>query len=588
MPDGKRCGYAEEGMCCNGMYKYGDWISKKICCSNSDCNSEYECINNECKLKASTTTTTNLEGESCSNSRNCKGGYCVRGFCSSWPTYCGDNICDLGENYKNCPNDCPAPPIKKENGRYCEINSDCDSDNCLSHVCCDYGKPCCLFDIQCSGYCDNKVNYCKSLRANGESCSGYWECESKRCENWICAKKSETPTTKVFELIKITSIEKKEEAVCGNNNCEVNLGENCENCPADCSIEGGCCSRNSLYVSLPFYTRGAWEMKDSNEVGGVIPNHKAIFSQDVIEAGMSYATQIKDLDYIDSKACCNGNVINGGCCTNNDCREGYVCRSNRCEEIPQCSKDEDCGLKQVCYNGKCEEANKIILFIPVNYGNEIADFDADVLDHTGTLKEIYGEVSCNPKFKILKSQYDCKIVFKDKDDVLEKVKRCAYILGKIFNVADYVIGLGHTSLSENADGWTTNYNRFAYVDADNRYTTSHEFGHMLGLTEEYCSVDWSNSNNLESRHLCGPNAYPNPLRPEYGCDTAGECCEKGCSGTVYNENDFEKYTGTDCCKGNIYINGEGEKGKSIMSKAAGSIVGLDEPSKNHVNSILCG
>ncbi|MBI5229310.1 hypothetical protein HY991_04315 [Candidatus Micrarchaeota archaeon] len=548
------------------------------------------------------------DGENCQNGDECAGGYCVRGFCSAGPTYCGDNACDFGETYRTCPADCPAPPVKKEDGRYCEADSQCASDNCEVNVCCPAGKECCVFDSQCDGgYCGDS-NYCLPLLAEGKTCSGYWECESKKCERGVCAKKAEKPAPKVVEPIEIKIVE-EQKAVCGNANCEVHLGENCENCPTDCQIEGGCCSRDSYYVSPPFYTRGASEMRDSNEVGGVTPDHKAIFPHDAIKPGTSYTALIKDLGYTDYKVCCNKNVIGGDCCSDEDCMEGFHCRSNRCKAIPQCTKDEDCSKTQVCESGKCVKAKRTILFIPVNYENierdsEQKKFFNDWVDtHAEELKRIYGEASCAPRFRVLKSYSNCKIEKSCSADVLDKITRCAIALGREYSDADYYVGFSADPLCDSARGWSTvGVGRALYTEFTSKYTTSHEFGHLLGLTDEYCWIDWpeapepQGSFDLDLEHVCGPNTpYPNPLSAEYGCDTTkpksqGGCCDEWCSGTVHSMADLRAHKGTPCCTGNVYTNKEGRKGKSIMVNTAPNdpVVGLDEPSREWVDSILCG
>lgn len=584
-------GWNSIGLCCP---------SGVMCCNSSnDCFSGEICSNKIC-TKQIATTTKKSNGESCNSASECSGGYCVRGFCSSGPTYCGDNVCDFGENYKTCSFDCPAPPIKKEDGQYCKKNDDCASDNCKSNICCSSGE-CCIFDSQCTGgYCDEDSSYCKPLLAEGMSCSGYWMCESKNCDG-VC-KKGEGVSTKVLEPIKVNIVIEENEAVCGNDNCEVHLGENCENCQ-DCSIYGGCCSRDSLYVSLPFLERGVSEMKDSNEVGGVVPNHKAIFPHEVIKGGMSYTTLIKDLGYTDYKICCNENIKSGDCCTNDDCSEGYRCTNNRCTEIAECSKNEDCSNTQVCSSGRCMKATRTFLFIPINYGNSLSkqSFGYDVSDRFEILKDIYGEVSCNPKFRALISYSDCKIENSCSIDVLDKITKCAVALGREYSDADYYVGLSSTILCPTASGFSTvGVGRTIYSDLTNPYTVSHEFGHILGLTDEYCWIDWPEapepqySFDLDAEHICGPNTpYPNPLSAEYGCDTSkpkssGGCCDEWCSGTVHSKNDFRAHI-TDCCKGNIYTNKDGEIGVSIMSKTSrdSAVVGLDEPSMNWVDSMLC-
>ncbi len=577
-------------------------------CGNGVCSSDESCrtCESDCgKCVVTSASYGKADGQGCVKAGDCQGGYCVRGYCSSDPTFCGDRSCDFGENYRDCPGDCPAPPTKKSDGGYCTSATECESGHCGNNVCCPAGETCCVFDSVCQdGYCGDSFS-CQPQKGEGESCSGYWMCRSKRCENYVCA--AGEATEKVFEPVTVQIEEKVEQSVCGNNLCEYHLGENCQNCLSDCHIEGGCCSRDSLYVSLPASYRGVSEMRDSNEVGGAVPDHKAIFPHDSVQGGMSYSAKVGDLGYSNYKICCGGSVLNGDCCTGEDCEEGYRCSSNRCEPIPQCARDEDCGNTQVCDNGNCMRASKVLVFIPINYGDmRNSDnkelFDSDVGKHAETLKEIYGEVSCNPKFRILKSYSDCRIENSCSMDVLDKIARCGVSLGREFIVADYYIGLSNTELCPTAAGFTTlGRGNTIYAEALNPYVTSHEFGHSLGLTEEYCWIDWPGAPepvdpiDPDLEHLCGPNTvYPNALGARYGCDTSkpksqGGCCEEWCSGTVNSLADFRAHK-TVCCDGNVYTSPSGAKGISVMShtEAGSMVVGLDEPSWGWVDSILCG
>lgn len=46
------------------------------------------------------------DGESCSSTSECAGGYCVHGICRTSSTYCGDSYCDSGETCSSCEIDC--------------------------------------------------------------------------------------------------------------------------------------------------------------------------------------------------------------------------------------------------------------------------------------------------------------------------------------------------------------------------------------------------------------------------------------------------------------------------------------------------
>lgn len=76
--------------------------------------------------------------------------------------------------YEKAATPTPTPVQVKQNGQSCSSNSECESENCGSGICCAYGKVCCSYESDCS------VDY---------------ECGS----NYYCVAKAATPTpTPVF------------------------------------------------------------------------------------------------------------------------------------------------------------------------------------------------------------------------------------------------------------------------------------------------------------------------------------------------------------------------------------------------------
>ena len=80
-------------------FKIADlWISGEYFCDTT--------VPNSLNLSA----TSLGDGESCTYSESCSGGYCVLNFCRSSSIYCGDNVCDTGEDCTSCLSDCPCQP----------------------------------------------------------------------------------------------------------------------------------------------------------------------------------------------------------------------------------------------------------------------------------------------------------------------------------------------------------------------------------------------------------------------------------------------------------------------------------------------
>ncbi|MCK5023386.1 MAG: hypothetical protein KAS04_04390, partial [Candidatus Aenigmarchaeota archaeon] len=56
------------------------------------------------------------DGELCSGTSECAGGYCVHGICRSSSTYCGDSYCDSGEICSSCESDCGVCQVFSSSG----------------------------------------------------------------------------------------------------------------------------------------------------------------------------------------------------------------------------------------------------------------------------------------------------------------------------------------------------------------------------------------------------------------------------------------------------------------------------------------
>jgi hypothetical protein len=130
-------------------------------------------------------------------------------LCDCGPeSFCGDGVCDPGEDCESCPEDCgECSPCDSGDGNCCVINSTpgCDNPACCNAVC-DVDPYCC--NVEWDSAC--------ALQAAGKF-------------NDLCDCGPGT--------------------VCGDGVCDP--GEDCENCPEDCGecpCDGGsggdCCENN--------------------------------------------------------------------------------------------------------------------------------------------------------------------------------------------------------------------------------------------------------------------------------------------------------------------------------------------------------
>lgn len=143
----------------------------------------------------------------------------------------------------------------------------------------------------------------------------------------------------------------------------------------------------------------------------------------------------------------------------------------------------------------------------------------------------------------------------------------SYVIG-IIQKQELYKSLGYVIPSEPNTILMTNYLNSAI--------SPHEFGHLLGLNDEYC---------YNPPYCGGP---PNELSAEYGCNPiAGDCCwedEKILGVTTKNSCTFySEYNTILCCHGNKNKFG----GRSIMSYANAEEPRYhDEPSLKIIEKVL--
>ena len=83
-------------------------------------------------------------GFSCDWDSDCASNHCVNGKCRETATYCGDRVCDYGEDCNDCPLDCGCDydetcttwgECKVRSGYACNWDSDCASSWCNNNLC---------------------------------------------------------------------------------------------------------------------------------------------------------------------------------------------------------------------------------------------------------------------------------------------------------------------------------------------------------------------------------------------------------------------------------------------------------------------
>jgi len=200
--------------CSSGLVCIGSWTGDKGCCYS---NEEWDTSSHTCKKK---------DGQSCSSNSQCYGGYCVHSTCRSSSTYCGDDYCDTGESYESCSADCD-PPLGHPD--YCDWKGDCahneydcDSNSeCGTNLFCmgptgDWSSN--SFDGCCysNENWDTTAHKCK--KKDGESCSSGSQCHGGYCVHGKCRSSN---------------------TYCGDNHCDRTLGEDYDNCNADCDPQLG-------------------------------------------------------------------------------------------------------------------------------------------------------------------------------------------------------------------------------------------------------------------------------------------------------------------------------------------------------------
>ena len=300
-----------------------------LCEQDSDCKESEICDNYKCTPKNDPKTCSSdaecLNGQHCSSNgtctANCTADSCEDGYeCNSETKECQKTVCEKDSDCKEgfyCENqECKTKEYE------CNETSDCfNGYECKDNKCQLIGNDTCNTVDDCDGSLTIK-------------CAGaHWECIENTCEQKCGATTCETaedcPGTPNINCIDAHWICKDNACVaecggekCGNGTCDIELGENYNNCPADCRDDH--CDDG---------TEPMCDMMPPNCSEGQI---------------LAYRNNCY--------ACVNPNTCKPmpeTCRTNHDCGEGFICTEEGvCKAIvPECTKAIDCADHQ--WNVRC-------------------------------------------------------------------------------------------------------------------------------------------------------------------------------------------------------------------------------------------
>jgi len=186
----------------------------------------------------------------CEGHWECQENQCIP-VCNDF--YCGDGVCNEGENYDNCSEDCGV--------NECETDRDCDDGNLCTVNACSNGM-CVSMGIRCPQglECNPDTGECEDGRpvcGNGECELGEWDTCPADCQQTECR---EDPDCFIYgeNYICVEGYCKyNEEPVCGNGECE--LGE-WDTCPIDCQEpecrnDFDCINYGDNYICIEGYCR---------------------------------------------------------------------------------------------------------------------------------------------------------------------------------------------------------------------------------------------------------------------------------------------------------------------------------------------
>jgi hypothetical protein len=249
------CGvFTDCGTCSSSNYE--------VCSSGNcvvDCSSYSKVSKTRVADSSAGLTSSNLDKNCCSNSNYCvvsgicyssgsthysTGDYCYSGiwYGSKLDATCGNDFCDSGENYGNCPSDCDGE---------CTSHTQCPSQVCKIKSCFNYN--CVYSNVLDSTSCGSNGK-CVSGSCIEPECLSNEDCDDEDistkdyCQN-IGSYNSVCNNEKITECIDGDEycpdgclIETDNDCSIGCGDGKIDPGETCSSCPADvkCAINQKC------------------------------------------------------------------------------------------------------------------------------------------------------------------------------------------------------------------------------------------------------------------------------------------------------------------------------------------------------------
>jgi hypothetical protein len=192
--------------------------------------------------------------ESCSHDIDCVSDDCCVGFCQNYAlSCCGEDGCETGEGYSNCPSDC------------CDLDCTASDDNTCHSVCAGYNG-CGTVSSECNG---DTINDCGDLQGD---CVG---CVYSACIDYTCTDYCYGSRWRYADDVDNTCVsgECTSDTCSWSNTCDATYAGGCSDWECDdtndCTVNQICsslchCMANEVKVNSNIHLtiEGGWEKKE--------------------------------------------------------------------------------------------------------------------------------------------------------------------------------------------------------------------------------------------------------------------------------------------------------------------------------------